>query len=83
MVTPVAASLKEAGKGTTKMTRKKHKTTVKVIYIYKLFSGWLSNIFLSSPLPGEMIQFDEYFFRWVETTNELCKGGGTNWRFHI
>ena len=24
---------------------------------------------LFSPLPGEMIQFGQVFFRWVETTN--------------
>ena len=33
--------------------------------------NWLvvSNIFYFSPLFREMIQFDEYFFRWAETTN--------------
>ena len=31
---------------------------------------WQLKYFLFSPrIPGEMIQFDEYFFRWVETTN--------------
>ena len=36
-------------------------------YIWILGGGF--KYLLCSSLPGEMIQFDEYFFRWVETTH--------------
>ena len=36
--------------------------------IFKTLRG-VFKYFLFSPLPGEMIQFDQFFFRWVETTN--------------
>ena len=32
----------------------------------------VSNIFYFHPFFGEDFQFDEYFFRWVETTNQDC-----------
>ena len=39
------------------------------VLCYILLLGGGSKYFLFSPLPGEMIQFDSYFFKWVETTN--------------
>ena len=43
------------------------------MYILYILGGGNSNIFLFSPRKwmnmGEMIQFDGFFFQWVETTN--------------
>ena len=34
------------------------------------WGGGNSNIFfIAIPIPGEMIQFDSIFFRWIESTN--------------
>ena len=44
--------------------------TFELLGITKRLGGGFKH-FLFSPLPGEMIQFDEYFFRWVgSTTNQ-------------
>ena len=37
--------------------------------ISPLTRWWLQRFFLFSPLPGEMIQFDDHIFKSVETTN--------------
>ena len=36
-------------------------------YVY--LGGGLKYVFIFTPISGEMIQFDEHIFRWVETTN--------------
>ena len=71
---PVAKSLrpKRHGRGGTRCTArfrslKGHHFGKESNFDANLGGGFKD--FLFSPLLGEMIQFDSYFFKWVETTN--------------
>ena len=61
--------------GMTEMSETEMKTKAAIAGVGALQLGGGFKYLLCSPLPRETIQVDQYFFNWVETTNQVLHIG--------